>query len=240
MKYILLLFTCLSNSQNIDYLPALNTNQVVNHTYFTLSYSEACEQAEWVAYELKKERLNGQVKRSNKFKIDLSVTTGSAELSDYKHSGYDKGHLVPAADMAFNQLAMNESFYISNIAPQNKSFNQGIWKRLESHVRYWAKEYGDLYVITAGILNSCDEFIGANKVCVPDYFYKIILDFKSPEIKVIGFLLPNKKDKQPLKSYVVSVDYLETLTGIDFFPNLPNHIENIIEKKSDIIKWKWK
>ena len=115
MKYILLLFTCLSNSQNIDYLPALNTNQVVNHTYFTLSYSEACEQAEWVAYELKKERLNGQVKRSNKFKIDLSVTTGSAELSDYKHSGYDKGHLVPAADMAFNQLAMNESFYISNI-----------------------------------------------------------------------------------------------------------------------------
>ena len=237
---LLLLFPYICSSQSFDHLPALNTNQVVHHANYTLSYSEACEQAEWVAYELKKERLNGQIKRSNNFKIDLNITTGSAELKDYKYSGYDRGHLIPAADMNFSQLAMDESFYMSNISPQNKSFNRGIWKKLESHVRYWAVEYDNLYVITAGVLDSCNKFIGLNKVCVPEYFYKIILDYKSPEIKAIGFLLPNKKGNQHLASYVVSIDRIEALTGIDFFPKLPDYIENRIEKKSHINKWKWK
>ena len=237
---LLFLMSTLFVAQNFNYLPTSTTNQIVYHTNYTLSYSEVCEQAEWVAYELKKERLNDLIKRFNNFKIDSNIMTGSAELKDYKYSGYDRGHLAPAADMNFSQLAMDESFYMSNISPQNKSFNSGIWKKLEFHVRYWAKEYNHLYVISAGVLDACENTIGDNKVCVPEYFYKVILDYKSPEIKAIGFLLPNKKGNQPLTSYVVSIDSIEALTGIDFFADIPDQIEKRIEKKSHISEWKWK
>jgi len=242
LKNMILFFLspCLSLSQSFDFLPVSTTNQVVYHTNYTLSYSESCEQAEWVAYELKKEQLNGSIKRTNNFRKDKNIVTESAILSDYKFSGYERGHLAPAADMNFSQSAMDESFYMSNISPQNEYFNGGIWYLLEKHIRYWANEYDHLYVITAGVLNSCDKLIGINEVCVPEYFYKVILDYKSPEIKAIGFLLANEKGEQPISSYVVSIDHIEALTGIDFFPNLPDYIEKRIEIKSDASQWKWK
>ncbi|KQB38469.1 DNA/RNA non-specific endonuclease [Flavobacterium aquidurense] len=207
---------------NFTYLPTSTTKQIVKHKYYTLSYNEKFEQAEWVAYELKKEYLkNGNYKRPY-FIEDPSVTTGSADWRNYKKSGYDKGHLCPAGDMEFNESAYNDTFYTSNISPQDHDFNSGIWNRLEQKTRYWAGKYNDIYVVTGGILKDSDKKIGTEKVSVPTYFYKIILAKTDKEHKAIAFLIPNEDSDKSLYDFVVPIETLEKMTGIDFFPNLKN------------------
>ncbi|MFH6992176.1 DNA/RNA non-specific endonuclease [Flavobacterium sp. FlaQc-48] len=207
---------------SIAYLPTSTTTQVVKHQYYTLSYNEKFEQAEWVAYELKKEYLkDGNYKRPY-FIEDPKVTTGSADWRNYKNSGYDKGHLCPAGDMEFNKSAYDDTFYTSNISPQDHDFNSGIWNRLEQKTRYWAGKYNDIYVVTGGILKDSDKKIGTEKVSVPKYFYKIILAKSGKEHKAIAFLVPNQDSNKSLYDFVVPIETLEKMTGIDFFPNLKN------------------
>jgi len=241
MKKLLLILAVLPVSlfaQVFNYLPTSTTNQIVRHTYYTLSYSEEHEQAEWVAYELTKDRVYGTSGRTDNFREDRKVGTGSASLNDYKRSGYDRGHLVPAGDMNFSSTAMSESFYMSNISPQHPSFNRGIWKNLESQVRSWALKNDHIYVITGGILNSSSDAIGANSVTVPDYYYKVVFDYTEPKIKMIAFLIPNQKCEKNLNQYVCSIDYLESITGVDFFPELEDDLENKLENKL-IVKGRW-
>jgi endonuclease G len=206
----------------VAYLPTSTTKQIVKHTYYTLSYNEKYEQAEWVAYELKKEYLKNANYKRPYFIEDPSVTTGSADWRNYKKSGYDKGHLCPAADMEFDQRAYNDTFYTSNISPQDHDFNSGVWNRLEQKTRYWASKYNDVYVVTGGILDDSDKKIGTEKVSVPKYFYKIILAKIGTGHKAIAFLVPNKDSDKSLYDFVVSIESLEKMTGIDFFPNLKN------------------
>ena len=104
--------------------------QIVNHLGYSLSYNEKNEQASWVAYELTADQVRGTVKRKDSFRSDPLIKTGSASLSDYKGSGYDRGHLAPAADMKWSTTAMSESFFMSNMSPQLPGFNRGIWKKL--------------------------------------------------------------------------------------------------------------
>ncbi|MCX6233488.1 MAG: DNA/RNA non-specific endonuclease [Bacteroidetes bacterium] len=224
-------------STNCDCLPTSTTNQIIKHTHFTLSYSEMDEQAEWVAYKLTKDMVQGSLSINDDFKSDPLVLTGSASPNDYTYSGYDRGHLAPAADMNFSQIALLESYYMSNISPQLPSFNGGIWKLLEGQVRQWAVENEELCIVTAGILDSIIGKIGINEVTVPGYFYKIILDYKEPDIKAIAFMLPNEKGTMLLSEYAVSIDSVEQLTGIDFFPDLPNSIEIGLESHIEIDKW---
>ena len=213
-----------------NYLPAYTSqDDILKHTAYTMKYNEPYEQAEWVAYKLIAERVKSVVKRTSDFRPDPMVKTGSAEPSDYKNSGYDRGHLAPAGDMAWSVTAMSESFYMSNMSPQVPSFNRGIWKRLEDQVRDWAIENEEIYVVTGPILEDNLPTIGKNKVAVPNYFYKVILDYKEPELKGIGFVLPNQSSNHPLESYAVTIDSVEILTGIDFFPALPDSLENVIE-----------
>jgi len=207
---------------NVSYLPTSTTNQIVKHKYYTLSYNEKFEQAEWVAYELKKEYLKNNDFKRPYFVEDPNVTTGSADWRNYKKSGYDKGHLCPAGDMEFNKDAYNDTFYTSNISPQRHDFNSGIWNRLEQKTRYWAGKYNDVYVVTGGILKDSDKKIGTEKVSVPKYFYKIILAKSGKEHKAIAFLVPNEGSDKSLYDFVVSIETLEKMTGIDFFPNLKN------------------
>jgi len=220
-----------------DYLPTSTTNQIIKHNYFTLSYNEKYEQAEWVAYELKK----AYVKNSNferpYFIEDPKVKTGSADWRNYKKSGYDKGHLCPAGDMEFAVNAYNDTFFTSNISPQTHDFNGGVWNRLEQKVRYWATKYDGVYVITGGVLQPNLKTIGQEKVLVPNYFYKILLDNSNGENKMIAFLIPNSKSDKPLYEFVVSVDSIEKMTGIDFFPKLDDKTENSLEKNSDYKAW---
>lgn len=221
-------------------IPETGFNDVIiSHTGFTLLYNEKHEQASWVAYELTKEKTNKIYERTNKFLVDPKVKTGTANNKDFAGSGYDRGHLAPASDMAWSATAMAESFYYSNISPQIPSFNRGVWKRLEELVRAWAIENGSVYIVTGPVLTSGLATIGFNKVSVPEYYYKVILDYNEPSVKGIGFIVPNEGSSQPLYQYAVSIDSVQKFTSINFFPSLPDDQEEFIEKALCIECWSW-
>ena len=165
-KLALLFFCSSSWAQDNKYLPIGDGFEVVQHSHYTLGYSEEHEQAEWVAYELLPSEIYGSVNRTDDFREDPKVSTGSAALLDYRGSGYDRGLLAPAADFSKNGLAMSESFYLSNMSPQHPSFNRGQWAALEKQVRRWVVDKGSLYVVTGAVLN---DPIGSNQVSVPSY-----------------------------------------------------------------------
>ena len=216
-----------------SFLPK-SEGEIVSHVYYTLSYDENHEQAEWVHYYLDKTRISGNVERTNNFRVDNKVKTGSATLADYKGFGYDRGHLAPAGDMKKDRISMSQSFLMSNIAPQNASFNRGGWKKLENLVRGWINNNA-LYITTAGVLENDLKTIGFNRVSVPNRFYKIIYNPKDQ--KMIAFLMPNEKITLPLISYVVTVDMIETLTGIDFYSEMEDDLEEKLESEKTIKGW---
>lgn len=225
---------------NEYYLPSSTTGQIVHHEGYSLSYNEAFEQAEWVAYELKKDQVVYTDFKRPYFEQDKAVTTASAHWRNYKNSGYDRGHLCPAADRKYSKAAFTETFLTSNISPQEHEFNSGVWNRLEQKVRYWAKKYNGVYVITGGILENNLKTIGKEEVAVPNYFYKILLDNTGGNTKMIAFLIPHQEVDKPLYEYVVSVDDIEERTGIDFFPALEDDKENRLEAMKTYKQWSFR
>jgi len=222
-------------------IPKTNSKDfIITHTGYTLLYNETHEQSSWVAYELTKEETNKIYERTDRFIADPQVKTGTATDKDYAGSGYDRGHLAPASDMGWSATAMAESFYYSNMSPQTPSFNRGVWKKLEELVRTWAIENNSLYIVTGPVLTSGLTKIGSNKVSVPNYYYKVILDYTEPSIKGMGFIIPNSGSSEPLQQFAVSIDSVEKFTGIDFFPTLPNDQEELIEKTLCVKCWSWK
>ena len=222
-------------------IPKTSPNDIIiTHTGYFLVYNEAHEQAKWIAYELTSAETKKNVNRTNKFKPDPYVKTYTANDKDYANSGYDRGHLAPASDMGWSSITMAESFYYSNMSPQEPSFNRGIWKRLEELVRTWAIENNSIYIVTGPVLTSGLPTIGTNNVSVPKYFYKVILDYTEPDIKGIGFILQNEGSSNPLYNYAVTIDSVEKFTGIDFFPTLPDQQEKAIEGNLCIKCWTWK
>ncbi len=219
--------------------PAYSTEEaIIERPYYTLRYSEAHEQAIWVAYKLSADSLKQEkFARKDNFRKDPRVRTGSAELSDYKGTGYDRGHLAPAADFSYDEFALSQTFYMSNMSPQVASFNRGIWKKLEEKVRDWSMENSEIYVVTGPILNKEFTTIGSNEVSVPEQYYKIILDVHKPEIKAIAFLLKNEKSSASLETFVVSIDQIEDLSGLDFFPTMPDDLEQALEANIDKSPW---
>jgi len=218
-------------------LPGSKTGEIVRHTYYTLSYSEDHEQAEWVAYELTRDRLDKNwVERASSFRPDPGVRTESATPNDYRGSGYDRGHLVPAADMAFNDLAMSETFFMSNMSPQVRGFNAGVWRELEECTRDWARQFEKLYIVTGPILSRrAIGQIGFSKVTVPAGFYKVLL---APEQhRAIAFVVPNEVSTKPLMEYAGAIDQVEELTGIDFFPKLLTGLDEELEGSVDKAAW---
>ena len=231
-----------STADGISHLefPKVKPNdQIIYHTAYTLSYNTTYHVANWVAYELTAEETVPMVKRNDHFIPDPLLQSGPVSNADYKGSGYDKGHLAPSADMCFSFQAMAESFYLSNMSPQEPGFNRGIWSKLEGQVRQWAKDDKAVFVVTGTVLTSGLPTIGANRITVPGYFYKVILDYTGPEIKGIGFILPNEGSQQPLQHFAVTIDSVEKFTGSDFFYQLPEDQERIIESTVDVSKWSW-
>jgi len=217
-------------------IPSTNGNQIVKHFAYTLQYNEEHEQADWVAYVLTRDEvLSDSFPRTDDFREDPEIISQTANSADYSGSGYDRGHLAPAGDMKWSETAMSESFYYSNMSPQTPGLNRGKWETLESQVRTWADNYGTLYIATGGVLKSGLTTIGANKVSVPQMYYKVILDYDNQ--KAIGFIMKNMSLTNSLISYSVSVDSVEAVTGIDFFPNLPDVIETTVEKETNFSKW---
>ena len=229
----------IKTTTNEYFLPTSTTKQVVHHQNYSLSYSEKHEQAEWVAYELKAAHLSKTNYKRPYFEIDNAVKTKAAHWRNYKKSGFDKGHLCPAGDRKFTKTAHDETFLTSNISPQKHSFNAGVWNRLEQKVRYWAKKNNGVFVVTGGILENNLKTIGSEKVAIPNQFYKIILDYSEPKTKVIAFLFPHKESKKSLQSFVTSIDKIEQLTDIDFFPSLADDLESKLEKSTSTKNWKF-
>jgi len=220
-------------------LPAYNHQAiVVSHTGFTLSYNEEWEQPEWVAYELTREEVLGSVARSGSFRADPRIPSGSAAVAHYVGTGYDRGHLVPAADQRWSRAAMRDSFYMSNVSPQTPGFNRGIWSSLEAAVRGFALANGSVFVVTGPVLTHPPlEHIGPGRLPVPRLFYKVILDYTPPELKGIGFLLPHEASSDPLSAFAVTIDSVEELTGLDFYPGLPDHEESKLESQCEPLLW---
>jgi len=221
-------------------LPAYkSSDEIVRHDGYVLRYRDQYEQADWVAYPLLAFGITGDAERDQeRFQPDPFVESGSALPTDYTRSGYDRGHLAPAGDFKFSQRLTKQSFYMSNISPQAPQFNRGIWKELEDQVRAWARRDRGLYVVTGPVLKPGLETIGKkNEVAVPEQYYKIILYCNSPSIRIVGFLLNNEPSDEPLQSFVVPVDQIERLTGIDFFPFIPDDLEQKLESARSINGW---
>ncbi len=222
------------------FLPSGSKGQLVHHTYYSLSYNEENEQADWVAYVLKKDELKiKNVKRAKRFKPDYAVKTKSAMHKDYTHSGYTRGHMAPAGDMAFNTEAMQESFLMSNMSPQLRGCNNGIWKELEEDVRDWAYDNKELIVVSGPLFTSENpKKIGKNQVAVPDAFFKVLLDITKPETKGIAFRIPNATSDVHLQEFAVSIDAIEEETNFDFFNLLLSEEEQEkLESSFDVSKW---
>ena len=213
---------------------------IVDREGYALGYIEYHEQPSWVIYHMTVEEATTKAaSREDNFRPDPEIPTGSATLADYRGSGYDRGHLAPAADMSFSIKTMDESFYLSNMSPQLSEFNRGIWKDLEAQVRSFAISEGDIYIVTGPVFPETEpKTIGPNKVTVPKAFYKVIWDRTGQE-KMIGFILPHEGSSKSLKSFAVTVDEVERQTGLDFFSVLPAEQQEALESTITINAWKW-
>lgn len=226
-------------NQRDFFMPAVGSNdQLVRRVGYTLKYVEKYELPAWVAYTLQQDQIEGKEERENRFMPDPAVKSGTAVSTDYTRSGYDRGHMAPAADFKNSYQVMKETFYMSNICPQEPQFNRGIWLDLEKMVRAWAYKYKKVYVVTGPVLEPGLPTIGRlNKVAVPKQFYKVVLYVNPPYVKGIAFLMNNEPSDAPLTKFVVSIDQVERLTGLDFFPRLPDAIEERVEAKSTAGEW---
>ena len=218
----------------IPSMPNGKQGQVIQRTGYTLAYDKKTKTPQWVAWELTKEETKGNHERTDKFLPDPNVEGAKVVTTDYTGSGYDRGHMAPAGDMKWSKKAMEESFYMSNICPQIHHLNTGDWNELEANTRKWARRYGSVYVTCGPIYNGSrrTQYIGKNRVKVPDAFFKVILIQSPKKTCALGFFFENEAGQRPLNEYLVSVDYLEQTTGIDFFPALPDELENLLEAET--------
>lgn len=212
--------------------------QMLRRAGYTASYNKTTKLPNWVAWHLTADRTTGPAKRSGvDFQADMDVPAPRAEDSDYYGSGYDRGHMCPAADNKYSEKAMEESFLFTNMCPQNGNLNRGDWNEMEQACRRWAKEYGGVYVVCGPILyKGKHKTIGKNKVVVPEAFFKVVLR-TGENPKAIGFIYKNAEGNRPKGDYVNTVDEVERITGIDFFPELPDDVENKVEATADIADW---
>ena len=225
---------------NLSYGVPGAADTIIEREGYALGYIEKHEQPAWVQYIMTADEVSRRAaKRGDDFRPDPEVPTGSATPQDYTRSGYDRGHLAPAADMSFSVKTMSESFFMSNMSPQAPQFNRGIWSKLEKQVRHFATKEKRIVVVTGPILPAEKTItIGANKVTVPQYYYKVIYDTTPPE-KMIGFVLPNKGSSADLRTFVVTVDRVEDLTGLDFFSTVPKEKQEQLERTITVENWHW-
>jgi endonuclease G len=230
----------------------LPSTDYIMHQAMALSYSEPHEQAHWVAHIILPDIIEGQISRTNDFREDPMVATGTAVEADYflkfqqadntfKYDGfgYDRGHLAPSADFRWSETALSESYFYSNMSPQVAEFNRGAWADLESTIRGYIFQHPEtqLYVVTGGILREKLPVIerSLNRVSIPEYFFKVVLDLNAQ--RGIGFILPNREIAYPLETYAVSIDEVEAQTGLDFFNRLPKEVQARIEGTVDKSHW---
>jgi len=220
------------------YIPEqIQGDQLVNKRYFLISYSNIHEQPEWAFYKLNKQMISGKTKRMHYFRKDTQVIDETPSMTDYKNSGFDRGHLVPAADMKLNRDSMRSTFVMSNVVPQRPGFNRKTWKILETKVRDFVKKKESIFVITGPVLEGGLKKFSEQKISVPDRFYKILFRIVATRVEAISFLVPHNASSTDLREFVTSIDEIESVTGNDFLKGLPDHIEEELE--SEYVTGSW-
>lgn len=216
--------------------PSLPSQQV-SYTGMDLSFNPRLHIPNWVAWELTADETDGATERASKFVADPDVA-GSAETYDYLYSGYDRGHMAPAGDMKWDDKAMAETFFLTNICPQDHSLNNGAWKNLEVKCRTWARLDGEVYIVCGPVLtDSLHEFIGDSRVGVPRRFFKVAIAPYADKPRAIGFIMPNGHVEGGLQKCAVTIDEVERITGHDFFSELPDDLENQLESSINFPEW---
>lgn len=220
-------------------LPSIGKNDVILVYHgFTLRYNTERLIPDWVAYELTTEEVQGEVPRARGFSKDLDYKDKQAMREDYSNTGWDKGHMAPAADMKWSQTSMYESFFLTNICPQNHELNSRDWHTLEKLCRDWAISYGKIWIVCGPYMHT-NEYgtIGNNKVAVPDGFFKAILRADGNKYCSIAFVFENNSEEQPVRGAAVCVNDVEMLVGLDLFHNLNDKIEESVESQCDLKNW---
>lgn len=229
-------------TQNLE-IPAKlkdRSEKILKRTNYTVSYNRNWNLPNWVAWELNKNETKGKNNRNEEFTADAELPKANqVESWDYSGSGYDRGHMCPAGDNHFDAKAMNESFYMSNICPQNHELNAGKWNDLEIACRKWANRHGEVYIVCGPIIDKRNgKRIGKeHEIIVPKQFFKVILITSTDPVRAIGYIFENDGSERPYKAH--SVDEIEKITGMDFFPNLPDNLENVVESRYDVNDWRW-
>ena len=227
----------LQHCQNLEIPACTDTDIILKRIAYTTAYDKVNKIPKWVAWHLTSDQTSGDQRRLSNFIVDDEAPAPRAELVDYKGSGYDRGHMCPAGDNKWGFEPMKESFYLTNICPQDHNLNCGDWNELEIACRDWANKYGDIYIVAGPILYKGEhEAVGPNKVTVPEAFFKVVLCMTDTP-KAIGFIYKNHPCNNPQSSYVNSIDQVERITGLDFFPNLPDDIEEKVEATSNLSEW---
>lgn len=231
--------TVVTNSGNVAYGYPSEPDYIVERQGYAIGYDISHKQARWVSYSLDRHKATARVtKRKDYFEPDSKLGEDSATLADYKRSGYDRGHLCPAADQNWSTNTMIESFLMSNMSPQVGEFNRGVWRELELWVREQAIVETNIFIYTGPIFstNHMVKTIGPSKVTVPVSYYKVILDETEPK-KMIGFVLSNQGTSEPYSNFVCTVREVERLTGLNFFSNMSTNEQERLE--TSIVPSNW-
>lgn len=228
-----------SNYQGLDRVkvPASLPSEEKDYEGFRVSFNADNRTPNWVAWELLGSETEGEVGRTNKFWQDEELE-GCPATDDYKRSGFDRGHMCPAADQKWSQTAMEDCFVLANICPQDHSLNSGAWKTLEDKERQWARRDSRIVIVAGPIYENSDtQRIGEAGVRVPSAFFKVLLAPALDKPRAIGFVYPNMTAPGNMQNYSMTVDEVEKITGYDFFYNLPDDIENEVESKASFVEW---
>lgn len=221
-----------------DFVPEVRIPRYfLDYNGFALEFDMFAKNAKWVSYLLCKANLGSGEERPSNFRMERRLGELSPRDAAYRNSGYDRGHLAPAADMAYSTESMYDSFFLTNVSPQDPGFNRGIWKRLEEQIRKFALEKDSIYVVTGPVLYRSLPRLGNSSILIPEYFYKVILKKDINNHQGIAFIMKNESSSGDLKAYTVSIDSVEVLTGINFFPLLTPLQELKAEATFDLSFW---
>lgn len=218
-------------------MPAQQKGVIIEYPGFIVNFNADKHIPNYVAWELTRDKLNGSVKRENNFRTDESVE-GCATTDDYRRSGYDRGHMAPAADMKWSRESMDACFYLTNICPQSKKFNTGSWRSLEEASRRWAERDSALVIICGPILTDrLTKSIGATGVAVPQRFFKVVLAPYANPPRGIAFVMSNVVQPGGMQTAATSIDHVEEITGMDFFAALDDIVEQDVESQNNFAQW---
>lgn len=213
--------------------------QLLYRKAYVVSYNKDTRQPNWVAWHLTAQHADGDVPRPGAaWHEDMEVPAPRAYHADYRNTGWDRGHMCPAGDNKWDETAMYESFLMTNACPQHKNLNSSDWNEIEQSCRGWAKKYGDIYIVCGPIfMNQKHDTIGYNRIPVPEAFFKVIACLNPDNPKGIGFICRNTEGNRKKDFYVNSISQVERITGMTFFPNLPEDLSSKVKTTSDLSEW---